>query len=182
MISLADKVTHEEKVQRGNMKARVRMICLYDLAHANQGIVLSTDNLTELLLGFWTLHGDVGDLGMIQSLFKTEVYGLASYLARKLESEDMETEAAQAIRKCIAANPTDGLGITDSDLDQLLPKWKIGKTSDPVRGYQKVDRLLIDYLNEGKDSEGPVACRHAVTEFKRCNPLNISRETLLDKG
>ena len=68
------------KIRRGNLMARVRMIILYDLAQLSNGIVLSTDNYTEYLLGFWTLHGDVGDYGMIQNLWKTEVYELAYWL------------------------------------------------------------------------------------------------------
>jgi len=68
------------KIRRGNIKARTRMVYLYDLAAKNQGMVLSTDNYTELLLGFWTLHGDVGDYGMIQNLWKTEVYAMSRYI------------------------------------------------------------------------------------------------------
>lgn len=37
---------------------------------------MSTDNQTEYQLGFWTIHGDVGDFDPIQDLWKTEVYGL----------------------------------------------------------------------------------------------------------
>jgi NAD+ synthetase len=50
------------KIRMGNFKARMRMMYLYNLASQNGGLVLSTDNMTELLLGFWTLHGDVGNL------------------------------------------------------------------------------------------------------------------------
>jgi NAD+ synthetase len=70
------------KIRRGNIKARTRMVYLYDLAAKNKGMVLSTDNYTELLLGFWTLHGDVGDYGMIQNLWKTEVYAMSRYLVQ----------------------------------------------------------------------------------------------------
>lgn len=41
------------------------------LAGINRGLV--TDNLTEHNLGFWTIHGDVGDFDPIQGLWKTEV-------------------------------------------------------------------------------------------------------------
>jgi nicotinamide-nucleotide amidase len=60
-----DTESHAYKIRRGNIKARTRMVYLYDLAARHRGMVLSTDNYTELLLGFWTLHGDVGDYGMI---------------------------------------------------------------------------------------------------------------------
>ncbi|RLI53339.1 MAG: NAD(+) synthase, partial [Candidatus Thorarchaeota archaeon] len=45
----------KKKIRFGNIKARVRMIFLYDMAQAYNGLVLSTDNLTEYNLGFWTL-------------------------------------------------------------------------------------------------------------------------------
>jgi NAD+ synthase len=179
-IAVAGKITKAEKIQRGNMKARIRMLILYDLAHREDSIVLSTDNLTELLLGFWTLHGDVGDFGMIQSLFKTEVYGLSAYLARKFEG-DMNRDAADAIRKCAGAVPTDGLGVSNSDLDQILPRWSERCNGDPIHGYEVVDKMLIDYLNEGKGAAGSVVRRHLATEFKRENPINIPRDVLLNK-
>ena len=77
------KSDHKRLIRRGNIKARLRMITLYDLANELDGLVLSTDNYTEYLLGFWTLHGDVGDFGMIQNLWKTEVYGLAEYMINR---------------------------------------------------------------------------------------------------
>ncbi|MCK5097024.1 MAG: NAD(+) synthase, partial [Desulfobacteraceae bacterium] len=49
-------VSVKEKIRKGNVKARIRMIYLFDLAHFKEGMVLSTDNYTELMLGFWTLH------------------------------------------------------------------------------------------------------------------------------
>ena len=63
--------TKAEKVRRGNIRARLRMITLYNEAAKQQGIVGSTDNFSELSAGFWTLHGDVGDVAPIQSLSKS---------------------------------------------------------------------------------------------------------------
>lgn len=160
-------LSHDEKVLLGNIKARCRMIFLYHRAGKNKGIVMSTDNLTELMLGFWTLHGDVGDFGLIQELWKTEVYGIADTLGGVL------TEHA-------AATPTDGLGITNSDIDQLLPNWdfKAGNYRD---AYRLVDDILIDYLDrQGNFSEDhPVIQRHLNTKFKRNNPANVKRSALL---
>ena len=41
------------------------MIHLYDIASIRKGLVMSTDNQTKYQLGFWTIHGDVGDLDQI---------------------------------------------------------------------------------------------------------------------
>jgi len=161
----------EKKIRMGNIKARMRMIYLYNLAQFNKGMVLSTDNYTEYLLGFWTLHGDVGDYGMMQNLWKTEVYGLSKYIVNQLELEGKLAEA-QALGACIDATPTDGLGITNSDLDQL------GATS-----YTEVDQCLLRMFGFDEKINAEVCTkiiqRNKATEFKRKNPYNISRSNII---
>ena len=166
------EVDTDDKVRAGNIKARIRMIHLYNLARKHNGLVLSTDNYTELLLGFWTLHGDVGDLSLIQELWKTEVFGMAD-------------ELGGSAKLCADAVPTDGLGITNSDLDQLLPGW----TGGHREGYKLVDEILLDYVFHGdvddeklsgyKLEDHPVALRNRNTMFKRNNPVVIPRRTLV---
>ncbi len=155
------------KLRMGNIKARMRMVYLYDLAQKHGGLVLSTDNFTEYLLGFWTLHGDVGDYGMIQTLWKTEVYGLSQYLVDLELSNERERLALQ---RCIDAVPTDGLGITNSDLDQL-----------GAATYTEVDQLLMAYLENPTqlDRSNPVIQRHIRSGYKRSNPMNLGREVLV---
>lgn len=68
----------------GNIKARIRMLFLYHTAQIHGGCVLSTDQLDELLTGFWTLHGDVGDVSPIQLIPKSAEYDLARLLCAKL--------------------------------------------------------------------------------------------------
>ena len=151
--------TFAEKVRKGNMKARTRMILLYEIAGENSGCVLSTDNLTEYYLGFWTLHGDVGDLGPIQNLWKTEVYELAKWICN---NELPVTETA--LEKCIDATPTDGLGITSSDLDQI-----------GVPSYAIADKMIQKYLEDKTitPENNKVITRVINTEFKRNNPYNF---------
>ena len=94
------------RIRRGNLRARIRMQVLYNLASKNGGFVASTDNLSELTAGFWTLHGDVGDVSPIQALSKSwEV----PYLAR-INGVPEST---------VRAKPTDGLGVDDGDEAQL---------------------------------------------------------------
>ncbi len=159
--------TVEEKIRRGNVKARVRMSYLFDLAHLEKGMVLSTDNYTEMLLGFWTLHGDVGNYGFIQFLWKTEVYGLARYLADKYKSHG-DDDKAKALQLCIDAVPTDGLGITNSDFDQI-----------GVSDYETADLLLIEYIKgDQKNSDHPLIQRHKKSVYKRLDPQNIHRDMI----
>ncbi len=158
----------ETKIALGNIKARIRMIQLYHLAGITKGMVLSTDNYTELLLGFWTLHGDVGDYGMIQNLWKTEVYGMTKYVAdmyKNLGDDDKYV----SLMSCYNAVPTDGLGITDSDLDQL------GADS-----YYEVDEILINYLRGNRENNHKVTNRYENTHYKRENPYNIPRKEIIE--
>lgn len=164
-------------IRQGNIKARMRMIKLYDTAQKMEGLVLSTDNYTEYLLGFWTLHGDVGDYGMIQNLWKTEVYGLADYLFNKYKKEDKLYKAI-ALLEGIEAMPTDGLGITESDFDQIYPDYD--KNSTPVDVYGVIDAILSDYLKGNRYSDNYLVIeRHKATEFKRLNPFSIPRKDLV---
>ncbi|MFW6121497.1 MAG: NAD(+) synthase [Petrotogales bacterium] len=154
-----------DNIAKGNIKARLRMIYLYNVAGMNNGLVLSTDNYTELLLGFWTLHGDVGDLGMVQNLWKTEVYALANYLVDELDND----RAKEALRACTEADPTDGLGISENDLEQ------IGADS-----YEEVDMILQDYLGgSSKYINHPVIQRYEKTHFKRNIPICLKRSKIL---
>lgn len=162
------------KIRNGNIKARLRMMKLYHLASEHGGLVLSTDNWTEYLLGFWTLHGDVGDFGMIQELWKTEVYEMSNWLVyNELKNNQL---AALALLSCVKGVATDGLGITNSDLDQILPGFK--GTSE--EGYKKVDDILKDDALQTMDNKA-VLQRHFKSDFKRQNPYNISRNLILNK-
>jgi len=180
-----DDVEKGCRIRAGNIKARLRMIYLYNLASIHKGMVLSTDNYTELLLGFWTLHGDVGDYGMIQNLWKSEVYAMAEWIR---DNECTWLEEETALDLTINALATDGLGVTNrGDLGQILPEWE-GSSRD---GYQEVDRILQVWedrfrlgekqqkIIEAEYSKNPVIQRHKGTAFKRTNPVNIPRAVIL---
>lgn len=167
--------TPTERIRQGNIKARLRMIYLYDRAHREDGIVLSTDNFSELMLNFFTLHGDVGDLGLIQNIWKTEVYGMAKWLTSEYYNTGIQ---AVALIKARLATPTDGLGITASDYDQL-----------GVDSYLEVDSILMKEVqaDEGfvmseKHRAHPVVQRCRKYAFKRNNPFNIARDLIVPRN
>lgn len=118
------------RVAKGNLKCRIRMLHLYDRAQLYDGIVLDTDDLSELLMGFWTRHGDVGDIKVIQHLTKDEVRDLGEYLG---------------ITKLILGSaPGDGLGVTDTNL-----------ASDQLRmDYLKIDYIMSRLVHIGFDYNG----------------------------
>src|ERR1051325_3649568 len=50
-----DQVGEMDKLRRGNVMARMRMIALYDRSQARGALVIGTSNKTESLLGYTTL-------------------------------------------------------------------------------------------------------------------------------
>jgi len=175
-------VPRDHAVRLGNIKARLRMMFLYDKANKYEGLVLSTDNYTEYLLGFWTLHGDVGDFGFIQNLWKTEVYGLANWMVKnQLKGEEL------IMSQVVEAMPTDGLGVSETDMDQLFPEWRnmfhgCDMKMMPQIVYLRIDESLLSILEGSKSIVGPAVPlekRFHATQFKRENPFNISRDRLV---
>lgn len=146
-------------IRRGNIRARHRMIALYNLASKYNGFVASTDNLSELGAGFWTLHGDVGDVSPIQSLNKSwEVPFMAYSLGLP---EDI-----------VFATPTDGLGIDNGDEAQLgctYLEWDITMLA-LINGYI-IDEYDLDGDNQAIEIFNKVRTRMKNTAFKRVNPL-----------
>lgn len=131
----------------GNIKARLRMMYLYDLANYTSGLVMDTDNLTEHYLGFFTIHGDVCDFNPIGGLWKHEVYELANYLLReyyKLPDPTDDGYIQMALRAAIGITPTDGNGVNDlGDMGQIAPAFAHDKNVD---AYKKVDDIIQTYL------------------------------------
>ncbi|MFH1315870.1 MAG: NAD(+) synthase [Candidatus Uhrbacteria bacterium] len=124
------------KLAQGNLRARLRMIVLYHFAQRVGGLVMSTDNLSEHLLAFWTKHGDVGDLGLIQYLFKgSEVYDLLNWF-NKYRFDG-------AINPIIEAKPDDGLGIN-----------KGGDVAQIGAEYPDSDIITRSLINDGFEPDG----------------------------
>jgi NAD+ synthase len=64
-----------------NLKARTRMVLLFEYANMNKYLVCGTSNKSELLLGYFTKYGDGGvDLMPLGDVYKTQVYEIAKFL------------------------------------------------------------------------------------------------------
>ena len=197
-------------IANGNLQARCRMMYLYDIASRHKGLVMSTDNQTEYQLGFWTIHGDVGDFDPIQGLWKTEVYGLANYLCDRYRSKALEAlhndyketcdkyrAMSYAIYSSCKLIPTDGLGISNSDLEQIGAKDY--DTVDDIlsrfipffrKSYDSAGQIMHPHdemaesdcwsqlcARHGEDVVNKVWSRHLASEFKRKKaPIYISRK------
>ena len=138
-------------ISSGNIQARLRMIYLYNIASLHGGLVMDTDNLTENNLGYFTIHGDVGDFNPIGGLWKTEVFKLAEWLlshysfqlphnmyeatAEQLEKAGKIFQQGKAIKESLKLKPTAGLGITNNDLEEI-----------GAESYEQVDYILQEIL------------------------------------
>ena len=104
-----------------NSRARLRMATLYQVAAANNGIVVGTGNKVEDFgVGFYTKYGDGGvDISPIADCTKTDVWELGKEL--------------KISEQIINAKPTDGL-------------WDDGRTDESQLGlkYEEVEEAMIN--------------------------------------
>ena len=111
-----------------NSRARLRMATLYQVAAANNGIVVGTGNKVEDFgVGFYTKYGDGGvDISPIADCNKTEVWELG----RELKILD----------DIINAAPTDGL-------------WDDGRTDEGQLGlsYKEIEEAMNNENSKNRD-------------------------------
>ena len=78
---IKEKNTPLSKERKGNLYARLRMILLYDYSKEKNALVLGTSNKSEILLGYFTLWGDMaGAIYPLGDLYKTQVRKLGENL------------------------------------------------------------------------------------------------------
>ena len=104
-----------------NSRARLRMTTLYQVATANNGIVVGTGNKVEDFgVGFYTKYGDGGvDISPIADCNKTEIWEIGKEL--------------NILQEIIDAPPTDGL-------------WDDGRTDEGQLGmsYKDIELAMND--------------------------------------
>lgn len=163
-------------IAEGNIKARLRMVALYHIASLRHGIVMDTDNLTESALGFFTIHGDQGDLSPIALLWKHEVYELAKWLQENVY------HGSKGLEMSIALEPTDGNGVSESDMEQIAPNMEYNDVDAMLQRFMSIEDpnerrqalLSLESNDEcaiaepyGKETMKRVINRHLGSEFKR---------------
>ncbi len=111
-----------------NSRARLRMTTLYQVAAANNGIVVGTGNKVEDFgVGFYTKYGDGGvDISPIADCNKTDVWELGKEL--------------NILKEIIDAPPTDGL-------------WDDGRTDEGQLGlsYSELEEAMNNESSKNRD-------------------------------
>lgn len=118
----------DDKVRRGNIMARARMIVLYDISAREGALVIGTSNKTELLVGYGTIYGDTASaINPLGDLYKTQIWQLARELG--------------VPENIVAKKPTADLWTGQTDEDEL------GFT------YARLDLLLYHMIDERRTDE-----------------------------
>jgi len=158
-------------VAAANVKQRVRMIYLYNAAERDNYAVIGTTNRSEMVLGFYCLHGDGAvDLEPIAHLYKSQVIQLGRALG-----------VPPAVIERTPTPDTWSLPVSDAEyyfcmdypkLDAILAGWEQGLGSGQLATKigmeeQQVARAFRDF--EAK--------RRGTTRLRMTPPSILSKET-----
>ncbi len=131
-----------------NSRARLRMSTLYQVAAANNGIVVGTGNKVEDFgVGFYTKYGDGGvDISPIADCTKTQVWELGKEL--------------NILKEIIEAPPTDGL-------------WDDGRTDEGQLGlsYKELEEAMDNEKSINRDKY--IKIRNA--NLHKMNPIPVCK-------
>ena len=115
----------DNKLAIGNLKARIRMSIIYFYANSKNYLVSGTGNKSEILIGYFTKHGDGAcDIEPIGDLYKTDVFKLSRYMG---VPEDIIEKPPRA-------------GLWNNQTDEA----EIGMS------YDLIDQILYQYCEKSK--------------------------------
>jgi NAD+ synthase len=138
-----------DELAYANSRARLRMATLYQLAQANNGIVVGTGNKVEDFgVGFYTKYGDGGvDISPIGDCMKTEVWDMGRELG--------------VIQDIIDAAPTDGL-------------WADGRTDEDQLGMTYAELECMMRLDESGQEAAP-GDRKKLRRYREIRARNLHK-------
>jgi NAD+ synthase len=106
-----------DRVRRGNVMSRMRMVVLYDVSAREQALVIGTSNKTEIMVGYGTLFGDTASaINPIGDLYKSQIWQLARFLG--LPSSVVDKVPSADLWE--GQSDEDELGFSYAQLDALL--------------------------------------------------------------
>jgi NAD+ synthase len=106
-----------DRIRKGNIMARMRMIVLYDQSQDFHALPVGTGNKTEILLGYTTLYGDSAcAINPIGDLYKTQV----RQLAKAIGVPQVILDKPPTADLWLGQTDEGELGFTYAEVDQLL--------------------------------------------------------------
>ena len=147
-----------DKISLANIKARTRMIFLYEYANSTKSIVCGTSNKSELLIGYFTKYGDGGaDIMPIGDLYKTQVFQLARHLG--IPEEIIKKPPSAGLWR--GQTDEKEIGISYNILDQIL--YGLELKMSPHEIAEKIP-VSIDVVKKVREMR-------AKSQHKRRTPL-----------
>lgn len=152
-----------DRLCKGNIKARTRMIYIYYYANKLNQIVCGSSDKSETMMGYFTKWGDVAaDISPIMDLYKTQVRKLAQHIG--IPAELAVKPSTPALWPNQSAEGE--LGIKYETLDLILFGLERFMGTEEI-----ADQLGIDFVEVEK-----VKKRWLAVEHKRRMPLTAKLE------
>ena len=152
-----------DKLCKGNIKARTRMIYLYYYANKLNRIVCGSSDKSETMMGYFTKWGDVAaDISPIMDLYKTQVRKLAAHLGIPTELAAKPSTPALWPNQLAETE----LGIKYETLDLILYGLERFMTTEAIAKQLNIGNALVK----------KVKSRWLATEHKRRMPLTAKLE------
>jgi len=130
----------KDKICKGNIKARARMVYLYYYANRFNRLVCGSSDKSETMMGYFTKWGDVAaDISPIMDLYKTQVRKLAEHLG--VPSELAAKPSTPALWPNQLAETE--LGIKYETLDLILYGLERFMTPQEIARQLKIEAALV---------------------------------------
>jgi len=147
-----------DRLCKGNIKARMRMIFLYYYANKQNRIVCGSSDKSETMMGYFTKWGDAAaDITPIMDLYKTQVRKLAIHLGIPKELALKPSTPALWPNQLAESE----LGIKYETLDLILYGLERFMTPQEIADQMNIEKVLIE----------KVKSRWLANEHKRKMPL-----------
>ncbi len=147
-----------DKLCKGNVKARTRMIYLYYYANKTSRIVCGSSDKSETMMGYFTKWGDAAaDIAPIMDLYKTQVRKFAVYLGIPKELAQKPSTPGLWPNQLAESE----LGIKYETLDLILFGLERFMATEEVAEQLDIDKVIVD----------KVRSRWLSNEHKRKMPL-----------
>jgi NAD+ synthase len=149
----------KDRLCKGNIKARTRMIYLYYYANKFNRIVCGSSDKSETMMGYFTKWGDAAaDIAPIMDLYKTQVRKLAVHLG--IPEELASKPSTPALWPAQMAETE--LGIKYEELDLILYGLEHFMSTLEVAEQLNIQKSIVD----------KVKSRWLANEHKRRMPIS----------
>ena len=138
VVSLNEAGTPISDFNKGNIKARERMIVQYAIGGENKGAVVGTDHAAEAVTGFYTKFGDGGaDITPLSGLDKRQGKALLQYLGAPAKLYD-KTPTADLEEDKPMRPDEEALGVRYDEIDDYLEGREVSPASaEKIEGWYR---------------------------------------------